>query len=50
MPRRIEEKRCRILHCIHVTFATANSGEDKILPDTDVKQHVHEGRNGEWNW
>ena len=25
-------------------FVTANFKEDRTLPDTDVKRHVHEGR------
>ena len=32
------------LLCLHVIFVTANFEEDRTLPDTDVKRHVHEGR------
>ena len=32
------------LLCLHVIFVTANFEEDRTLPDTDVKPHVHKGR------
>ena len=32
------------LLCLHLIFVTANFEEDRTLPDTDVKRHVHEGR------
>ena len=32
------------LLCLHVIFVTANFEEDRTLPDTDDKRHVHEER------
>jgi len=34
-----------ILHGLCVKLVTENSGEDKILPDTSVKELGHMGRN-----